>query len=210
MKAVLLEMEKQPFGKQLDPEQTVVSRSCQVPGTTLSPDPGGPGDGARRGPGPLSTLFQALKGWSGSRLKWKAGCLLFLKNNQPEVTLAREMPFGVADFASLHTTPSAPHDPLFVSQKKANVYLNSFPSVQDAEVNSLGSIFSLTPCPQPLQRLVTSRCWSLPACSRFLIHQPTATGSSPLPPTASSSSLFRHRSSDWAGSPLPCWPPASF
>lgn len=75
----------------------------------------------------------------------------------------RKTPFGAADFA--YTATLCTTWPLLSHRKKASVYLNSFPSVQDAEVNSLGSIFSLTPCPQPLQRLVTSRCWSLPACS---------------------------------------------
>lgn len=62
MKAVLLEMEKQLFGRQLDPEQTVVSRSCQVPGTTRSPDPGGPGDGLVGDQGLCPHAFRQLRG----------------------------------------------------------------------------------------------------------------------------------------------------
>lgn len=119
MKAVLLEMEKQLFGRQLDPEQTVVSRSCQVPGTARSPDPGGPGDGLVGDQGLCLLRFQAVKGWRKRRLKWEAGCLLSLKNRQPEVTLAGEAAF----WGSRLCFPARPlcthRDPLLSHRKES-------------------------------------------------------------------------------------------
>lgn len=62
MKAVLLEMEKQLFGKQLEHRTDFGLQVLPGSWATLSPGPGGSDDGAPRGPGPLSMFFQAVKG----------------------------------------------------------------------------------------------------------------------------------------------------
>lgn len=61
MKAVLLEMGKQLFDRQLGPRTDFGLQVLPGSWAMLSPGPGGSGDGTPRGPGPLSIFFQAVK-----------------------------------------------------------------------------------------------------------------------------------------------------
>ena len=154
MKAVLLEVEKQLFGKQLGPRTDFGLQVLPGSWAMLSPGPGGSGDGASRGPGPLSMFFQAVKGWSGGGLKLKTDCLLFLKNSlkwpscQRDAFWGSRLCFPTRHFALHHVIH-------FLSRRRKPVFI-LIPFLQSKiknpalwEGNPLGSVSSAPLPPAP-------------------------------------------------------------